>query len=225
MGNILKNIIGIASSVIIGTTSVLSPFDENDLKYMTSYQYIRIIGPEVIRCLNERDKEGLNNLFCDKVKNTEYLNNQIDFMFDYFDKNGLKIEEGGKWRVPAEHNARSRYSGKVVNFLGGQYSNNVILNGKEYHLGVSAYTILKKHPEYVGIIQIDLSEVANHKWTDEETNALNERVSNSRQYLCFDIFNFDYDDVRWKGILPEELYKNEEYSYSFDELEQGTDYW
>ena len=223
MGNILKNIIGIASSVIIGTTSVLSPFDENDLKYMTSYQYIRIIGPEVIRCLNERDKEGLNNLFCDKVKNTEYLNNQIDFMFDYFDKNGLKIEEGGEWQVPVEHGAHSKYSGRVVNFLGGRYSKNAFVENKKYSLKISAYTILKKYPEYVGVTQIGFSEIVNHKRTANEISSLNERTPES--YLEFSLCNFDYETLSMYRILPEELYKNEEYRYSFDELEQGTDYW
>ncbi len=39
---------------------------------------------EIVRCLTERDKEGLSSLFCQKVRERDTFQQEIDAIFDYF---------------------------------------------------------------------------------------------------------------------------------------------
>ena len=44
-------------------------------------------------------------------------------------------------------------------------------------------------------------------------------------YLGFYILNFNYDTLKSENAMPATWYKNEEYRYTFDELEAGRSDW
>lgn len=53
--------------IIVATSCILK---RGPLYYKTSYEYANEIGPRIITCLLERDRDGLKDLFCSKVRNT-----------------------------------------------------------------------------------------------------------------------------------------------------------
>ena len=231
MNTILKKILSIGMSLIIATTSNIQSVNFNDAEWLhnvSSYEYVEQIGPEVIRCLKEQDRERLNNLFCDKVKNTEYLKKEIDYLFDYIDENGgMIINEDGQWTVPGEHRTFSdKGTGKVVSFFGCKYWGKIIIKEKEYVLHIDTYSVLKKHLEYVGVVGIGLTEKINRNLIakDDYMRYLNSNEEDD-SYLGFNIFNFDYNIFKYESIMPQNMYEVKEYSYSFDELEKGASSW
>lgn len=207
------------------TTSCILKRDP--LYYKTSYEYANEIGPQIINCLLEKNREGLKDLFCEKVKNTEFLEKEIDFLFNYIDNNGgLRIENNhNSWKAPAEHGSQN-YGKKVINFVGADYKGKVYIGNKEYRLGFSAYSILKKHPEYVGILKIGFYENIDYtKITENEITDMVNTPNTEDNYLGFCILNFNYDNLNDENALPASLYMNEEYRYTFDELEAGRSDW
>ena len=231
MKDLLGKILGIGFSLIIATSSEIAPTnfkDPNWLKHVESYDYVNQVGPEVIRCLKERDRDGLNDLFCDKVKDTEYLQKEMDFLFDYIDKNGgLKIEEGAQWTVPGEHRTSSdKGGGRVVNFFGCLYRGSVFIGTKRYILRFSSYAILKKHLEYVGVIKISFMQPSDFNGLSEyeKLKRINAPVTED-SYLGFYITAFNKEKYDFEEVIPENMYKIEEYKYSFDELEKGASNW
>ena len=190
----------------------------------TRIEYINEVGPEIIRCLNEKDKKGLNDLFCEKVRNTEYLKKQIDFLFNYIEKNGeIKIDDG-KWIDNGGHGSNN-CGRKVVDWNGWKYNKEIIINNKEYIWYCSAYIILIGHKEYEGITHISIRDVRDISNLDTEkfNIAFNDR--NSIKYMGIGIFDFNYDTLRYENVAPKEIYENEEYRLSFDELEKGSSDW
>lgn len=83
----------------------------DDIKYVFEY------GDEIIRCIKEKDRISLSNLFCEKVRNTDYLNKQIEFFFDYIDEHGGVIINDGIWEQNGGHHRSYRSGKKVVDFL------------------------------------------------------------------------------------------------------------
>lgn len=231
MKEILSRIIGIGMSLIIATSSEIAPTNFKDpewLSHVLSHKYIDQVGPEVIRCLKERDREGLNDLFCDKVKDTEYLQKEMDFLFDYIDKNGgLTIEEGAQWTV-TEHGSRSNKGEEVVNFFGCLYWGDVYIGTKKYSIWVNTYAILKKHPEYVGIGRIIFNKRFDTSvLSEKEHQILNDNVNkgNDHSYLGFSIIDFSRELCNYTMIIPSDIYKIKEYKYDDDELEDGCMEW
>ena len=200
---------------------------KDPLYYKTSYEYANEIGPQIINCLLERNREGLKNLFCMKIKDTEYLDKELDFLFNYIDSNGgLKIEgDYSSWEAPAEHGSQN-LGEKVVNFVGGDYNGEVLIGNKKYRLRFSAYTILKKYPEYVGVLKIGLFESIDYtRITEQEFTNMANTSNTNEQYLGFCILNFNYENLRDENAIPISLYKDEVYRYTFDELEAGRSDW
>ena len=83
--------------------------------------YMNDVGKEIIRCIKERDKKGISNIFCDKIKDTEYLNNEINIIFDHIDNNGGISIEDGEWTSPVGHGSND-FEGKTVEYLACKYS-------------------------------------------------------------------------------------------------------
>ena len=46
---------------------------------------IKNMSEEIIRCLKENDKEAFKDLFCERVRNIENYDKQVDEFFDYFE--------------------------------------------------------------------------------------------------------------------------------------------
>lgn len=232
MKEILKEIIGIGMSLIIATSSEIAQTNFKDPEWLSnvlSYDYVNQVGPEVIRCLKERDREGLNDLFCDKVKDTDYLQKEMDFLFNYIDSNGgLTIEEGAQWTVPGEHGSRSNKGEEVVNFFGCLYWGEVYIGTKRYSIWVNTYAILKKYPEYIGVGRIIFNEVFDRSiLTENEKQILIDKANKGKydSYLGFSIFDFSRELCNYTMIIPSNIYKIKEYKYDDDELEEGCMKW
>jgi len=64
------------------------------------------MGLEIIRCINEKDSEGLKDMFCGRIKNFSNIDAEIENLFDVIDKpiishdpilvGGEKITHDGK---------------------------------------------------------------------------------------------------------------------------------
>ena len=215
---ILTMIVTLISSLFVSTGGNINNIEKSRDKYINE------IGTEIIRCINERDKTGLNNLFCGKLKNTEYLNKQIDFFLGYIDNyNELKITNG-IWVDNGGHGSNNR-GRKVVDRNGWKYDRIILINNREYILYCSAYITLIGHKEYEGLTHISLRGVRDISNLDTEkfNIAFNDR--NSIKYMGIGIFDFNYETLRYENIAPKEIYEDDEYSFSFDELEKGCSEW
>lgn len=221
----IKYIITIFVMIVSLIPSLFMPA-EGSIKNIeeTRVEYINQIGPEIIRCINERDKMSLNNLFCDKLKNTEYLNRQIDFFFDYIDKYDESGFNNGTWIDNGGHGSNNR-GRKVVDRNGWKYNKEIIIKNKEYILYCGAYITLIGHKEYEGITHISIRDDRDISNLDTEkfNIAFNDR--NSIKYMGIGVFDFNYDTLRYENVAPKEIYENEEYRFSFDELEKGCSDW
>ena len=44
------------------------------------------MGLKIIRCINEKDSEGLKDMFCGRIKNFSNIDAEIENLFDVIDK-------------------------------------------------------------------------------------------------------------------------------------------
>ena len=168
--------------------------------------YMNDVGKEIIRCIKERDKKGISNIFCDKIKDTEYLNNEINIIFDHIDNNGGISIEDGEWTSPVGHGSND-FEGKTVEYLACKYSGIVKIGSTQYVLRFTAYQVLKKHIEYQGVHNIYFSEIVD-KDTIREMNKKNQK---KQRYLGMDLLNVDYEKYEWKHIYDKAFYENDLY--------------
>ena len=191
-------------------------FKEND--------YMNLAGNEIIRCIKERDKNSLSNIFCEKVRNTDYLNKQIDFFFKYIDEYGIQIDENGRWVSNGGHSGSNGWN-IVVDYKGARYNKNIKINEKEYDFAFGYYKTLVKHKEYEGITGILFRDNRDLlKAPIEKRNiALNDRTPGD--YLGIGIYNTNYDTYLRENVAPKEIYENEEYRFDDEELEKNHDRW
>ena len=111
---------------------------------------------QVIKCINEHDKEGLKKLFSkDAQKNIEDLDDKLDQLIGAF--NGNKIESA--------KGEGSGFEGSVSTQPIHIYEDyNITLNnGDEYTLFVSFCDKNDNEPEKVGLIQIELRTFSSEK--------------------------------------------------------------
>ena len=177
--------------------------------YKTNFKYMHEIGKEIIRCIKQKDKKSINNLFCDKIKDSEYLKNQIDFIFNYIDENGGIVIEDGKWEIP---NSRRSYGGgsKTLEYFSCRYGGKVLINKKLYELRFTAYPVFKYHMDYEGVINMGFLEYMTDEMIEKSLNYEGNNT-HKRVFLGFDLFNVDYNTLQYMSILPKELNENEEY--------------
>lgn len=168
--------------------------------------YMNDVGKEIIRCIKERDKKGISNIFCDKIKDTEYLNNEINIIFDRIDNNGGISIEDGEWTSPVGHGSND-FEGKTVEYLACKYSGIVKIGSTQYVLRFTAYQVLKKHIEYQGVHNIYFLEIVD-KDTIREMNKKNQK---KQRYLGMYLLNVDYEKYEWKHIYDKVFYENDLY--------------
>ena len=178
--------------------------------------YISKTGKEIIRCIKEDDREGLNILFCEKARNSNYLKKKIDIVFDFIKENKI-VFKNEIWSSPYSHGSTG-YSGKTVEWVSCECKN-VFINNKEYILNFNASEVLKGHPEYEGVLHIYFSELIDN---DKLKGRMIKRNDNG--YLGIDLVDINYDDCIWENIVPKEFDKNELYIIP-DDLEEGRSNW
>ena len=76
--DMIKEIISVVMSILLSITSIFTGDHNGSINKVQTvskgeYAYANEIGSEIVRCLREKDKKALNNLYCDKIKDTEYL--------------------------------------------------------------------------------------------------------------------------------------------------------
>ena len=203
---IAENILGIINdlkSIPNGSISKVQRETQNINNYMNE------IGSEIIRCLKEEDKEGMNELFCDRIKNTNYSYDRINIVFDYIMNNGGVYIGNGEWTSPVGHGSNN-YDGKTVEYLSCKYLGDVKIGDKEYDLRFTAYQILKKHKEYEGVHCIYFVEKIDGETLDKILQNKEKKIEMKR-YLGMDLINTNYDTYDDESILPKELYLNDSY--------------
>lgn len=178
--------------------------------------YMNKTGSEIIRCIKEKDKERLNALFCEKVKDTNYLKQKMDIVLDYISEKNITFKNED-WESPYSHGSTG-YSGKTVEWISCKCKN-ILIDNKEYVLNFNAYEILKGHKEYEGVLHIYFTE-------EIDKNKLQGRLIKNKEkgYLGIDLVNIDYDNLEWKNIVPKEIDENEQYVIP-DDLEKGRSKW
>lgn len=92
--------------------------------------YMNEIGSEIIRCLKEQDKEGINKLLCNKVKSTNYSYDRINIIFDYIKNSGKVYIGNGEWTSPVGHGSND-WNGKTAEYLSCKYLGDVRIGDKE----------------------------------------------------------------------------------------------
>ena len=176
----------------------------------SGYKYLDEIGSKIIQCLKERNKNNLNDLFCDKIRNSDYLFNEIGIVFDYIDKNGGIIIENENWSSPFGHGSNN-YEGKTIEFYYGE-CDNITIGNKKYKLCIRTYQILKKHKEYEGINNLYfLENVSQDIRKQSIENKTIDNKSNNKSYLGFTLFNKNLETLEWENIIPKEVEENDLY--------------
>ena len=165
--------------------------------------YISKTGKEIIRCIKEDDREGLNILFCEKARNSDYLNRKIDIVFDFIKENGI-VFKNEHWSSPYSHGSTG-YGEKTIEWVYG-LCENIIIGNKIYNLDFTAYEILKKHQEYEGLLDIHFNE-------DYDYNKLEGKKLKgvAKDYLGIDLLNINYKYYSWESIISDKTVENDLY--------------
>ena len=124
---------------------------------------------------------------------------------------------------------RSFNSGKkVVDYGGWNYNKEIEIGEKKYRLDCLAYFTLKGHKEYEGITHIIISEIidkSNEELLSKINATINKNGRPQMKYSGIGIYNMNYETYQSENVDPKEIYENEEYRFSFDELEKNRDKW
>ena len=120
----------------------------SDLETYTTKQMNRT-KKQVIKCINEQDKEGLKKLFSkDAQKHIEDLDGKLDQLIGAFNGNKIKSEKGSGTDFEGSIDAQPLH-------IYGDYVLK-LSNGKEYTLFISFCDRDDENPDKKGLIQIDL---------------------------------------------------------------------
>ena len=171
--------------------------------------YMNEIGSEIIRCLKEQDKEGINKLFCNKVKSTNYSYDRINIIFDYIKNSGKVYIGNGEWTSPVGHGSND-WNGKTTEYLSCKYLGDVRIWDKEYDLKFTAYQVLKKHKDYEGVHCIYFIEKVSDEILDKVLQN-KEKTIERKRYLGMDLINTNFNTYIDESIIPKELYENDLY--------------
>ena len=200
---------------ILGACS-LSQFLPNKMFYNVhsisenEYNYVNHIGNEIIRCLKEKDKKGLNSLFCSKVRDTEYLNSQISFIFNYFDEYHDIVIEDGEWQLPYSHGSND-YSGKIIEYVSCKYDGKIFIDKKRYELRFTAYLVFKYHNDYEGVVNIGFLEYMTDEILDKSLECENNIQNEKKVFLGLNFYYINYNTYQYVSILPKGLNEKKEY--------------
>ena len=121
----------------------------NDIKLIDSKQSSNDKSKEIVRCFDEKDIEGLKNLFCEEVINSHNLDEEIQQAFDFYEGKSVSYDlyyggSSGGWD-----------NGVCVDeHITPQIKNLKTDNDKIYRIPYHEYVIYKQNPKCVGITYI-----------------------------------------------------------------------
>ncbi len=209
---IFKRVLGIILSLSISIFSMFGNTNSQDLPALnqiakTQNEYCNEVGNEIIRCLKENDRQSINNLFCNKVKDTDYLKKKIDIVFDYIDNSGGIVLDDGEWKVGASHGSNDGKGGRTIDFISCQLIGNIKMKNKKiYMLGFNAYKKFKFHNDLEGVLDICFYET-----TDENITREVEKIN--KNYMGINIFNISIDGKYWENIIPSSFDINRDFLF------------
>ena len=113
---------------------------------------------EIIECFNNRDTDGIKELFCDDVRNTVEIDKQIDSFFNDYHGNisNSKVELG--------HSSEVLNEGKITEKYVSAYIYIETYNDEKYTIYFAYYHILEKKPSMEGIYRISITDESSKEF-------------------------------------------------------------
>ena len=150
--------------IILLTITIFTGCEKPDYINTTEYNKEKTI--EILRCFDEEDAEGLKKLFCNKIKDTEELNQQILDAFVFFE--GKTISYTQKY---SSSESESLEAGKTVKLRVYPDIQNIKTDkGKSYRIDYYSLIIYEKDNNLVGISKILITnEIGNECIIGSET--------------------------------------------------------
>lgn len=106
---------------------------------------------EIIRCFNEKDSDGLKSMFCETVKKTENLDEQIENAFDFIDGEITSYD----YLIGSE--SKSVDEGKVTKKRVYPWITEILTDkNRKYEMQFDSYIIYENKDEAIGIICIEI---------------------------------------------------------------------
>lgn len=116
------------------------------------------MGLEIIRCINEKDSEGLKGMFCGRIKNFSNIDAEIENLFDVIDKPIIShdpILVGGE---------KITHDGKIEKDFIAAGMRNVCLDGDDgvYYISFNALRVAESEDRvgisYIGVYDSEVVE-------------------------------------------------------------------
>lgn len=114
---------------------------------------------EIIRCLEEKDKESLKNIFCSKtLSGYSDLNDEIDKAMNFFEGQAVSYDN---FQYPS---GSKKENGKWVEYDFSPYMNNIKTDkNKTYNIKFYLITVYEAEPERVGVSEISITDENGEK--------------------------------------------------------------
>lgn len=226
--NLSKRLIILFLNAIILLNLVSCIYVKDKMKEEKVISFISQTGTDIIEALENQDCDKLSSIFCKKIANTNYLNDNINYLFNYINNNGGLVIPKGNWILRGSGHRAFNVGKKVVDYGGWNYNKEIEIGEKKYRLDCLAYFTLEGHKEYEGITHIIISEIidkSNEELLSKINATINKNGRPQMKYLGIGIYNMNYETYLDENVIPKEVYQNEEYRFSFDELEKGHSKW
>lgn len=145
--------------IICGLMVGCRPFNDiiEDLENSSSAEGSKM-GLEIIRCINEKDSDGLKEMFCEHIKSSNDIDCEIENMFDVMDKpiiNHDPILIGGE---------KITHDGEIKKDFIAAGVSNVCLDGDNavYYISFNALTVADSNDlvgvSYIGLYDSNVTE-------------------------------------------------------------------
>lgn len=129
------------------------PFLKSDPNYKTPDQQTKEYSDNLMKILTERDEVAFKELLSKDIIDThENIDDEIHMLFNFIKGDILSYDppRGGAISKTSEY---GEYTKKVANC---NLENITTSDGKKYHIAFNYGMIYKDHPEYLGIVYIEI---------------------------------------------------------------------
>lgn len=149
INNILKTILMIGIIVVISST--LIGCSEAQLKVIASDKIAKENCEAILNSLDTGDKEGLKNLFCNKVKSSAELDTQIDAAMEFYDGKTVSYD------TILGAGSGSNRNGKIVRKTNNPNIIDIVTDtNKKYDIKFYMYIVCSEDEDKVGISEISI---------------------------------------------------------------------
>ena len=123
-------------------------------EYITPDKIAKNQSETIIRCVKDKDIEGLKEILCERLKEKDDIDTQIQELFDFVDGDIISYDNprggvrGGE-TTPEE---------TILKRTGGEIRNIVTDTERHYLIDFEAYVINKGNEDYIGVSSISISD-------------------------------------------------------------------